>query len=152
MRLDIFLTEHGFAPSRTKAQELISRGFVFVNGKEQDRSSLQVSEKDYIEVRGVLPYVSRGGEKLVSALEYFGIDPYGLHALDIGSSTGGFTDVLLQKGAASVTAVDVGTAQFDGELSKNPRVYLFNRFVIEIMFIKIEIDIKLFLSIDAKCE
>lgn len=127
MRLDVFLTEHGFAPSRTKAQEMVSRGFVFVNNKEQDRASFQVEEKDYVEVRNTLPFVSRGGEKLASTLSYFDIDPNGLHVLDIGSSTGGFSDVVLQKGAASVTAVDVGTGQFDGELSKNPRVYLFEK-------------------------
>ncbi len=127
MRLDIFLTEHGYAPSRTKAQEMISRGFVFVNNKEQNRASFQVEEKDYVEVKGVLPYVSRGGEKLAPALEYFDIDPKGFHVLDIGSSTGGFTDVVLQKGAATVTAVDVGTGQFDSELSKDSRVYLFEK-------------------------
>jgi len=127
MRLDIFLTEHGHAPSRTKAQEMILRGFVFVNGKEQNKSSFNIEEKDYVEVKGALPYVSRGGEKLVSALEYFDIDPHGYHVLDIGSSTGGFTDVVLQKGVSTVTAVDVGTAQFDSELSKNSRVYLFEK-------------------------
>ena len=127
MRLDIFLTEHGYAPSRTKAQEMISRGFVFVNNKEQNRSSFHVEDKDYVETRGTLPYVSRGGEKLAPALEYFDIDPKGLHVLDIGSSTGGFTDVVLQKGAATVTAVDVGTGQFDGELAKDSRVYLFEK-------------------------
>lgn len=127
MRLDIFLGEHGFAPSRTKAQELISRGLVFVNGRQAGRASLDIEEKDYVEVRGALPYVSRGGEKLAFALEHFVIDPNGKHALDIGSSTGGFSDVLLQKGAASVTAVDIGTGQFDTELAKHQRVYLFEK-------------------------
>lgn len=127
MRLDIFLTEHGYTSSRTKAQEIISRGFVFVNNKEQTKSNFQVEEKDYIEVRNMLPFVSRGGEKLAPMLEYFDIDPKGLHVLDIGSSTGGFTDVVLQKGASSVTAVDVGTKQFDDELSKHPRIYLFEK-------------------------
>ncbi len=127
MRLDIFLTEHGFAPSRTKAQELINRGFVFVNTRQIGRASFDVAEQDYVQVQGNLPFVSRGGEKLDFALEHFVIDPQNLHVLDIGSSTGGFTDVVLQKGAASVTAVDVGTGQFDRELAHNPRVYLFEK-------------------------
>lgn len=127
MRLDIYLAEHGFAPSRTKAQELICRGLVFVNGRQQGRASLDVSLEDYIEVRGALPYVSRGGEKLAFALEHFAIDPAQKHVLDIGSSTGGFSDVVLQKGAGSVTAVDVGTGQFEKELAKNPRVKLFEK-------------------------
>lgn len=127
MRLDIFLAEHGFATSRTRAQELINRGFVFVNSRQIGRASFDISEKDFVQVQGDLPFVSRGGEKLQFALEHFVIDPTGLHVLDIGSSTGGFTDVVLQKGAASVTAVDVGTGQFDKELAHNPRVYLFEQ-------------------------
>ncbi len=127
MRLDIFLAENGFTPSRTKAQELISRGLVFVNGRQQGRASFDIFEKDFVEVQGALPYVSRGGEKLAGALEHFAVDPAGLHVLDIGSSTGGFSDVVLQKGAATVTAVDIGTGQFDFELSKNPRVSLFEK-------------------------
>jgi len=127
MRLDIFLAQHGFSPSRTKAQELISRGLVFVNGRQTGRASLDVFNEDFIEVKGSLPYVSRGGEKLDSALEHFAIDPTALHVLDIGSSTGGFTDVVLQKGSASVTAVDVGTGQFDQELLKNSRINLFEK-------------------------
>lgn len=127
MRLDIFLTENGFTTSRNKAQELISRGLVFVNGRQQGRSSFNISEQDYVEVQGALPFVSRAGEKLAFALEHFAVDPTGLHILDIGSSTGGFTDVVLQKGAASVTAVDVGTGQFDRELAQSPRVRLFEK-------------------------
>lgn len=127
MRLDIFLAEHGFATSRTRAQELINRGFVFVNSRQIGRASFDISEKDFVQVQGDLPFVSRGGEKLQFALEHFVVDPAGLHVLDIGSSTGGFTDVVLQKGAASVTAVDVGTGQFDKELAHNPRVYLFEQ-------------------------
>jgi len=127
MRLDIFLAEHGFATSRTRAQELISRGLVVVNGRQAGRSSKEISERDYVLVEGDLPYVSRAGEKLSFALEYFSVDVAGKHVLDIGSSTGGFTDVVLQKGAASVTAVDVGTNQFDKELANNPRVTLFEK-------------------------
>lgn len=127
MRLDIFLAENGFTTSRTRAQELISRGLVFVNGRQAGRSSLDIFEKDYVELKGNLPFVSRGGEKLQFALDYFVLDPNGLHVLDIGSSTGGFSDVVLQKGAASVTAVDVGTGQFDKELQQNPRVNLFEK-------------------------
>lgn len=127
MRLDIFLAEHKFCPSRTKAQDLISRGLVFVNGRQQGRASFDIFESDFVEVRGALPFVSRGGEKLADALEHFVVDPNGLHVLDIGSSTGGFSDVVLQKGASSVTAVDVGTGQFDRELSQNPRVSLFEK-------------------------
>lgn len=127
MRLDIFLAEHGFTTSRNKAQELISRGLVFVNGRQQGRASFDILEQDYIEIKGSLPFVSRAGEKLAFALDHFSVDPTGLHVLDIGSSTGGFTDVVLQKGAASVTAVDVGTGQFDRELSQHPRVELFEK-------------------------
>lgn len=127
MRLDIFLAEHGFTTSRSRAQELISRGLVLVNGRQVGRSSKEITERDYVVVEGDLPYVSRAGEKLSFALEYFAVDVTGRHVLDIGSSTGGFSDVVLQKGAASVTAVDVGTGQFDKELATNPRVSLFEK-------------------------
>ncbi len=127
MRLDIFLAEHGFTPSRTKAQELISRGLVFVNGRQMGRASLAVDDSAFVEVRGALPFVSRGGEKLAHALLHFTVDPQGKHALDIGSSTGGFSDLLVQRGAASVTSVDIGTGQFDQELRNHPRINLFEK-------------------------
>lgn len=127
MRLDIFLTENGFTTSRSKAQELINRGLVTVNGRQIGQASKDIQERDYVEVHGDLPFVSRAGEKLAFALEQFAVDVSNKHVLDIGSSTGGFSDVVLQKGAASVTAVDVGTNQFDRELAKNPRVTLFEQ-------------------------
>lgn len=127
MRLDIFLVEKGLTTSRARAQELISRGLVSVNGRQIGRASKDIGEKDYVQLEGDLPYVSRAGEKLDFAIEHFVIEVAGRHVLDVGSSTGGFTDVVLQKGAASVTAVDVGSNQFDRELATNPRVTLFEQ-------------------------
>lgn len=124
MRLDMYLTEHGLATSRNRAQELVSRGFVFVNNTQKNKASYHVSERDYVEIRGNLNFVSRAGEKLSFALEHFAVDPYGKHVLDIGSSTGGFTDAIIQKGANSVTAVDVGTNQFNRDLAQHKRIEL----------------------------
>ena len=123
MRVDAELVRRGLAASREKAQRLIAAGLVAVNGKAVAKPSLKVSERDDLAVLGAdIPYVSRGGLKLEKALRAFGVDPTGQVCLDIGASTGGFTDVLLQNGAARVYAVDVGTAQLDPRLREDPRV------------------------------
>ena len=123
MRLDIYLTEKSLCKSRTAAQSLIKSGGVFLNGKPCAKPSQEVSDDDSVEVTGEqLRYVGRGGLKLEAALERFGLDISGAECVDIGSSTGGFTDCMLQHGAAKVWAVDVGRDQLDGKLRSDPRV------------------------------
>ena len=122
-RLDVLLFEKGYFDSREKARIAVMEGLVFVNKAISDKPGTQVSEDALIEVKGQsCPYVSRGGLKLAKALEVFGIDPAGLTCLDIGSSTGGFTDCLLQSGALKVYAVDVGTNQLAYRLRTDERV------------------------------
>ncbi len=122
-RLDLLLVERGLAESRTRAQSLILSGNVYVNGQKADKAGTPVDGSAAIEVKGKEhPYVGRGGLKLAAALDAFGIDPAGKRALDIGASTGGFTDCLLQRGAAHVTTVDVGKNQLDWKLRNDPRV------------------------------
>jgi 23S rRNA (cytidine1920-2'-O)/16S rRNA (cytidine1409-2'-O)-methyltransferase len=123
-RLDVSLVERGLAETRAKAQALIMAGEVFVDGRRVDKAGTAVDEGAAIEVRSALPYVSRGGLKLAHALEVFGLAERvaGNVALDIGASTGGFTDVLLQAGAERVYAVDVGTNQLAWKLRSDPRV------------------------------
>ncbi len=121
-RLDKLLVDRGLVESREKAQALIMAGEVFVNAQKASKPGQQVSRDAAVEVRGGLPYVSRGGLKLAEALRHFGVDAAGKVCIDIGSSTGGFTDVLLQAGAARVHAVDVGTGQLDWKLRTDPRV------------------------------
>lgn len=125
-RLDIYLVENMGIKSRSKAQELIRGGFVTCNGKKASKTGLFVSEKDDIKIteNDVLKYVSRGGLKLEKAIKEFDIDMNRLTVLDIGSSTGGFTDCALKHGARKVVAVDVGTDSMDTELRKDPRVEL----------------------------
>ena len=123
MRLDIYLTEKSLCKSRTAAQSLIKSGGVSLNGKPCAKPSQEVSDDDSVEVTGEqLRYVGRGGLKLEAALERFGLDISGAECIDIGSSTGGFTDCMLQHGAAKVWAVDVGRDQLDGKLRSDPRV------------------------------
>ncbi len=123
MRLDVYLTETGQAKSRSKAAEIIGGGFVLVNGMRVTKASLNVTETDAVEVTGKpYDYVSRGGLKLEGALDGFGVDVTGMTALDIGASTGGFTDCLLKRGAAKVYAVDAGHDQLDESLRCDPRV------------------------------
>jgi 23S rRNA (cytidine1920-2'-O)/16S rRNA (cytidine1409-2'-O)-methyltransferase len=113
----------GLAESRTKAQALIMAGVVFSNEKKLAKAGDMLAEDAPLEVRGKdHPWVSRGGIKLAHGLEHFGFDVTGAVALDVGSSTGGFTDVLLNKGAAKVYAVDVGTNQLAWKLRQDPRV------------------------------
>lgn len=125
-RLDLLLTERGLAPSRERAKTLIMAGNVYVNGQKEDKAGTGFDpdpDKTVIEVRGqVLPYVSRGGLKLEKALRVFPISLTGMTCLDIGASTGGFTDCMLQNGAARVFAIDVGYGQLDWKLRSDPRV------------------------------
>ena len=113
-RLDVLLTEKGFAETRAKAQAVIMSGLVYVEGQKADKPGTSYEETVNIEVRsGGCPYVSRGGLKLEKALRDFGVDPTGYVCSDSGASTGGFTDCLLQQGAKKVFAIDVGYGQLD---------------------------------------
>ena len=122
-RLDQRLFELGLAESREKAKATIMSGIVYVNGQKSDKPGTQVSDDAEIVVRGnACPYVSRGGFKLAKALEVFPVEPAGKVCIDCGASTGGFTDVLLTRGAAKVYAVDVGHGQLAWKLRNDPRV------------------------------
>ena len=122
-RADQLLVEQGLAESRAKAQALILAGLVSVAGRRIDKAGTPVAEDTELTVAGRdHPWVSRGGLKLVHALDHFTLDPAGLVALDIGASTGGFTDVLLARGAARVYAVDVGRGQLAWKLRQDSRV------------------------------
>jgi 23S rRNA (cytidine1920-2'-O)/16S rRNA (cytidine1409-2'-O)-methyltransferase len=122
-RLDVVLTERGLAPSRARAQSLILAGKVTVDGVAESKSGAQIGPDADIEIAVPdHPYVSRGALKLAAALEAFDISPAGLDCLDVGASTGGFTDLLLQRGAARVIALDVGRGQLDWRLRTDPRV------------------------------
>jgi 23S rRNA (cytidine1920-2'-O)/16S rRNA (cytidine1409-2'-O)-methyltransferase len=124
-RLDRLLVARGLAPTREKAQALILAGSVSVDGRRVDKAGSAVDETADLEVAGPPhPYVSRGGVKLAGALDAFALDPSGLICLDVGASTGGFTDCLLQRGAAKVYAIDVGRGQIDAKLRADPRVVL----------------------------
>jgi len=123
VRLDIALVERGLAPSRARAQSLILAGLVRVDGEVADKAGRAVAPDATIAVAGAdHPWVSRGGVKLAAALDAFGIDPAGRRCLDVGASTGGFTDVALARGAAQVVALDVGRGQLDWKLRSDPRV------------------------------
>ena len=122
-RIDVLLVERGFCETREKAKRIVMAGLVFVEGQRCDKPGTAVPEEAAIEVRGDdCPYVSRGGLKLARALERFGLDMTGKICLDIGSSTGGFTDCMLQKGAVKVYAVDSGTNQLVWKLRSDARV------------------------------
>ena len=123
VRADQLLVSRGLADSRTRAQALIMAGAVFSGEKKLSKAGDMLAEDAALEVRGkVHPWVSRGGIKLDYGLTHFGFDVTGAVALDVGSSTGGFTDVLLSRGAAKVYAVDVGTNQLAWKLRQDPRV------------------------------
>ncbi len=127
-RLDRMLVQRGLADSREQAGRLILAGAVKVEGLRADKASKLVSVDAAIEVETqAFPFVSRAGGKLAAALDAFSIDPQGLIALDVGASTGGFTDCLLQRGARRVYAVDVGYGQLDWRLRNDPRVVLLER-------------------------
>ncbi len=123
IRLDVALVEKGFAESREKAKRLIMSGIVYVNTQKSDKAGNTVKPEDKIEVRGAaLKYVSRGGLKLEKAMEVFPISLEGSVCADIGASTGGFTDCMLQNGAEKVYAIDVGYGQLDWRLRTDKRV------------------------------
>ena len=123
LRLDVALVERGLAETRAAAQRLVMAGLVFSGERRLDKAGQPVAEDTPLEVRGQPhPYVSRGGLKLERALDHFAIPVAGRTALDVGASTGGFTDCLLQRGAAKVYAVDVGTNQLAWKLRTDPRV------------------------------
>ena len=123
VRLDQALVERGLAPSRARAQSLILAGLVRVDGLLADKAGKAVAEGARVEVIGPdHPWVSRGGVKLAAALAAFAVDPSGKRCLDVGASTGGFTDVLLENGAVQVVALDVGRGQLDWKLRSDPRV------------------------------
>ena len=123
VRLDILLVERGLAESREKAQRMIRAGLVHTSGELLDKPGRTFDAEIPLTVKGSeCPYVSRGGLKLAGALGTFGVDPAGVVALDIGASTGGFTDCLLQRGAVHVYAIDVGRGQLHNRLLNDPRV------------------------------
>jgi len=123
VRLDQLVFDSGLTESRERAKTTIMSGLVFVNGQRADKPGMQVAPDAEIEVKGAaLPYVSRGGFKLEKALKVFPIDVSGMHCIDCGASTGGFTDVLLKNGAAKVYAVDVGYGQLAWCLRNDERV------------------------------
>ena len=122
-RLDILLVEHGLASSREKAKAYIMSGDVYVDGQKEDKAGSMFGEGVKIEMRGnTLPYVSRGGLKLEKAMKNFDIHLDGQVCMDVGASTGGFTDCMLQNGAVRVFSIDVGYGQLDWKLRNDPRV------------------------------
>jgi len=126
-RLDAAVLERGYAESRERAKALIMEGRVFVNGRKAEKAGEQVSEEAHITVTEGLKYVSRGGLKLERAIEEFSIDLEGSICADIGASTGGFTDCMLQNGAARVYAIDVGYGQLAWSLRRDERVIVMER-------------------------
>jgi 23S rRNA (cytidine1920-2'-O)/16S rRNA (cytidine1409-2'-O)-methyltransferase len=127
-RLDKLLVDRGLAGSRERARSMIMRGDVFVRGQPETKAGTLIDPAVEITVREEdHPYVSRGALKLVKGLDHFGIDPAGKVALDIGASTGGFTDVLLRRGAARVYAIDVGYGQLAWSIRNDPRVVVIER-------------------------
>ena len=127
-RLDVVVVDRGLAPSRERARALILAGQVSVDGEVVSKAGAPVAADARVELATPdHPYVSRGGVKLAGALDAFGVDPGGRRALDVGASTGGFTDVLLQRGADSVIALDVGHGQLDWRLRNDPRVVVRER-------------------------
>ena len=121
-RADVLLVEKGIFASRARAQEAIAAGLVRADGVLVRKPSEAIALEAAIEASAAHPWASRGGLKLAAALDAFALDPAGRACLDIGASTGGFTDVLLSRGARSVVAVDVGHGQFDARLAADPRV------------------------------
>ncbi|HEY8430091.1 MAG TPA: TlyA family RNA methyltransferase [Sandaracinaceae bacterium] len=127
-RADVLLVERGLAPSRARAQALVLAGKVFSGEVRIEKAGERIAVDAPLEVRAPdHPYVSRGGVKLAGALDAFALDPRGLVAADFGASTGGFTDCLLQRGAARVYAIDVGYGQLHDKLRRDPRVVVMER-------------------------
>ncbi|MBA4370797.1 MAG: TlyA family rRNA (cytidine-2'-O)-methyltransferase [Coriobacteriaceae bacterium] len=127
VRADVALVARGLFASREQARAAILAGAVGIAGRPVTKAGEAVAEDAEFEVAAARAFVSRGGTKLAGALDAFGIDPSGLRCIDVGASTGGFTDCLLQRGAASVAAVDVGYGQLDWKLRNDPRVAVFER-------------------------
>ena len=128
-RLDVLLVMNGFFSSREKAKATIMAGCVYVDGQKEDKAGMKYDTDSRIEVRGhALRYVSRGGLKLEKAVSQFGLDLAGKVCMDIGASTGGFTDCMLQSGAVKVYSIDVGHGQLDWKLRNDPRVVCMERF------------------------
>lgn len=127
IRLDKQLFESGLVESREKAKALIMGGKILVNGLVADKAGTLVKQDDILTVKSKMPYVSRGGIKLEHAIQYFNVDVKNKISMDVGASTGGFTDCLLQNGARKVYAIDVGYGQFDLKLRNNARVILFEK-------------------------
>lgn len=128
VRLDVLLVDRGLAQSRERASALILSGVVLVNGQPAQKAGMAVPEDANVTLKQPdHPYVGRGGVKLAHALDTFGVAVDGREALDIGASTGGFTDVLLKRGASRVVALDVGHGQFDWGLRNDPRVLVIER-------------------------
>ncbi|MCA9935744.1 MAG: TlyA family RNA methyltransferase [Anaerolineales bacterium] len=126
-RLDKLVVQRGLSPSRAKAQAYIMAGEVLVDGERVDKPGTAVPVTAVITLKSTMPYVGRGGYKLAGALEQFGIDVNGRVCADVGACTGGFTDVLLQNGAAKVYAIDVGYGQLDWKLRQDERVVVMER-------------------------
>ena len=127
-RLDVLLFEKGMVPSRDRAKAIIMSGIVYVNNQKADKAGMSIPEDAEIEIRGKTnSFVSRGGLKIEKALTYFQIDPKDLCAMDIGASTGGFTDCLLTRGARKVYSIDVGYGQLAWKLRQDPRVVCMER-------------------------
>ena len=124
MRLDVYLFENGYVQSRQRAKNLIEAGSVLVDGAVVTKPSFSVESGSAptVVIQDKLPYVGRGGLKLEAALDAFGVDPAGMTAIDVGASTGGFTDCLLQRGATRVYAIDAGENQLAKKLREDPRV------------------------------
>lgn len=122
LRIDQLLVERGLAESRERAQALVMAGYVLVDGEKARKPGQAAKRDSLLELTQRLPFVSRGGLKLAGALDHFGVDVAGRVCVDIGASTGGFTDCLLQRGAARVYAVDVGAGQLDWKLRNDARV------------------------------
>ena len=122
-RLDMMLVERALAPSREKAKAYIMAGQVYVDGQKEDKAGSMFTETVKVEVRGnTLPYVSRGGLKLEKAMNEFDVSLEGKVCMDVGASTGGFTDCMLQNGGVKVYSIDVGYGQLDWKLRNDPRV------------------------------
>ena len=122
-RLDISIYKRGLAASRERARQMIKGGFIYLNGKQALKTSCNVNENDKIDIIGeTLKFVSRGGIKLEYAVKAFGLDFNGLTAIDMGASTGGFSDCMLQGGAEKIYAVDVGSGQLHEKIKNNPKV------------------------------
>ena len=129
MRIDVYLAENGLVSSRTEAKRFVDEGAVFVNGKQINKASYDVDGSESITVdKSVKEFVSRGGVKLKGALTEFGVSAVGKRCLDVGASSGGFTDCLLQSGAVHVIAVDSGSGQLAESLRKDQRVTVFENY------------------------